>query len=97
MVRVVLQMTFQMWNTGKVINYGYIISANRRETGKLCIPVLSLLLADESQYNKWRQKAVQQVYVVFEGQNIQPPATTVGQGESERSIFVLCILYQHYQ
>jgi hypothetical protein len=54
---------------------------------------------DKGQYNTLRQKVVQQVYVVSEGQIIQPPTAIVDQVESDRStgVSVLHILNrQHY-
>jgi hypothetical protein len=47
-------------------------------------------------YNILRQKAVQYIYAVSEGQVIQPPTTTVGEDESERNISVLHIPNHHY-
>jgi hypothetical protein len=54
--------------------------------------VPKFLLGDEGQYNRLRQQAAEEVYLVPEGQIIQPPTTTVGQIESEGSISVLYIL-----
>jgi hypothetical protein len=54
-----------------------------------------ILLENKGQCNKFRSKAVQQVYVVHEGQIFQPP-TTIVEVESEIVIFVLYTLNRHH-
>jgi hypothetical protein len=46
------------------------------------------MLEDEGLYNRLRQKAVQYVYVVSEGQIVQPKASVLGQVKGEK-IYVL--------
>jgi hypothetical protein len=51
------------------------------------------MLEDEGRYNMFRQKEAQYVYVVSEGQSIQPPTTTVGQVERDGSTPNVSVLY----
>jgi hypothetical protein len=53
------------------------------------------LLEDEGLYNRLRQKAVQYVYVVSEGQIVQPKASVLGQVKGEK-IYMFCFLDHHH-
>jgi hypothetical protein len=81
-----------MLNSGKVSNYGFIISEKCRQRRKLFIRK-SLYTA------RGRRSEQQRIYVVSEGKIIQPPATTVSQVESERTIYMcvcvcVCVFYR---
>jgi hypothetical protein len=57
----------------------------------------SILLKDGGgECNELRQNAIHSIYVVAEGQRIQPPTTTVAQVEIERGVSVVRILNQHH-
>jgi hypothetical protein len=53
-------------------------------------------MEDEGRYNILRKKAVQNVYILSEGQVIQPPSTVTGQVKGGKNISVLYILNRQY-